>query len=135
ARSSANSGDSQALKESCDAAEKGLQALPSWPKQEDMSDAEFEKLKNQMADIFNGAKGFCALQSKDYAGAKNYYQKAVELDPNSMQDVFQLSIALLEGNPIDLNGFWYAVKATNLVGKDDVIIQGISVYAKTKFKN
>jgi tetratricopeptide (TPR) repeat protein len=135
ARSSASNGDSQALKESCDDSEKGLQALPAWPKPEDMAEAEFEKLKNQMADIFNGAKGFCALQSKDFAGAKNYYLKAVQLDPNSMQDVFQLSIALLEGNPIDLNGFWYAAKAINLAGKDADTIQKISGYAKARYKN
>jgi tetratricopeptide (TPR) repeat protein len=134
ARSLASNGDSQALKESCDDAEKGLQALPAWPKQEDMSEAEFEKLKNQMADIFNGAKGFCALQTKNYAEAKNYYLKAVQLDPNSMQDVFQLSIALLEGNPIDLNGFWYAAKAISLAGKDTDTIQKISGYAKAKYK-
>src|SRR5207302_9021351 len=46
-----------------------------------------------------------------------------------------LSIALLEGNPIDLNGFWYAAKAINLAGKDADTIQRITGYAKAKYKN
>jgi len=126
---------SQALKEACDDSQKGLQALATWPKQEGMSDADFEKLKTQMADIFNGAAGFCALQSKDYATAKNYYTKAVQLDPTNLQDMFQLGVADLEGNPIDLNGFWYAAKAISLAGNNAETVKGISDYAKAKYKN
>jgi hypothetical protein len=134
-RAAATTGDAAALKESCDDSQKGLQSLPAWQKQEGMSDADFDKLKNQMADIFNGAAGFCALQNKDYAGAKNYYLKAMQLDPTSMQDMFQLSIADLEGKPMDLNGFWYAAKAINLAGNNADTVQKISGYAKPRYKN
>jgi len=134
-RSSASNGNVPALKQTCDDAQKGLQALPGWPKEEGMSEAEFEKLKNEMADIFNGSAGFCALQSKDYAGAKTYYLKAVQLDPSNMQDTFQLAVADLEPNPMDLNGFWYAAKAVNLAGNNGDAVKSIAGYAKAKYKN
>ncbi len=44
-------------------AEKGLKALDGW-KPEGMSDAEVEKLKNEMAEIFEGAAGFGAIDVK-----------------------------------------------------------------------
>ncbi len=134
-RAAATGGDAAALKESCDDSQKGLQSLPTWQKQEGMSDADFDKLKNQMADIFNGAAGFCALQNKDYDAAKKYYLKAIQLDPSSIQDMFQLSIAELEGKPMDLSGFWYAAKAISLAGNEADAVQKISGYAKPRYKN
>lgn len=115
-------------------AEKGLQILPTWKKPEGTPDADFEKVKNQMTIVFNGAAGFGALQSKDYASAKKYYEKSIQLDPNNMQDVYQLSIAELETNPIDLNGFWHAAKAINLAGSNTAAVQSIATYAKAKYK-
>src|SRR5260370_13540466 len=81
--------------------EKGLQLLPDWKKPEDISDADFEKLRNQMTVIFAGAAGFGALQGKDYAAAKTYYLKSIQIDPNNLQDVYQLGLASLEPAPID----------------------------------
>jgi hypothetical protein len=56
--------DQAALKEMCAHTETGLQQLPGWQKPEGMSDADFEKLRNQMSDIFDGASGFCNLQKR-----------------------------------------------------------------------
>jgi tetratricopeptide (TPR) repeat protein len=134
-RSLATSGNTQALKESCDDAQKGLQALPTWPKPEGATEPDFDKLKNQMADIFDGAAGFCALQNKDYASAKNYYGKAAQLDPGNLQDAYQLAIADLESHPLDINGFWYGAKAINLAGDNAQARDGISAYVKAKYKN
>src|SRR5437588_241457 len=117
-RAAATNGDTTALKEGCDAAQKGLQGLSSWTKPEGMPDAEYESAKTEMAEIFNGTAGFCALQNKDYATAKTFFQKAAEVDPKNLQDTFQLAVADLESNPIDLNGFWYAAKAINLAGNN-----------------
>ena len=113
---------------------KGLQLLPSWKKPEATSDADFEKLRTQVAIIFNGAAGFGALQKKDYAAARGYYQKSVQLDVNNLQDVYQLSIADLEPTPMDSNGFWYAAKAIHLAGSNAAAAQSIANYAKAKYK-
>lgn len=125
-----------ALTEGCGYAQTGLKELPNWQKPAGTDDATFAKLKDQVADIFNGAAGFCALQNKDYVGARSYYQKSVQLDPTNMQDTYQLALAYLEATPVDLNGFWYAGKAINLAKsqKNDAAAQGIANYAKAKYK-
>jgi len=112
--------------------EKGLAALQTWTKPEGMSDADFQQVKNQMTEIFAGAAGFGALQAKDYAAAKSYYQKSIALDPNNLQDVYQMGIASLESTPIDKVGFWYIAKAYNLAPAQ---AKGqIGAYGKSKYK-
>ncbi|HXB21505.1 MAG TPA: hypothetical protein VNV88_08990 [Candidatus Solibacter sp.] len=134
-RALATNGNTKALKESCDDAQQGLQALPTWAKPEGIEQPDFDKQKKQIGDIFYGAAGFCALQNKDYAGARNNYLKAVELDPNNLQDVYQLAVADMETNPTDLNGFWYGAKALNLAGGNAQVRDGITAYIKGKYKN
>ena len=133
-----NRGTAQSAAEARAQAEKGLQLLPTWKKPEGTSDADFEKVRNQMTIVFNGAAGFGALQVKDYATARNYYMKtiqSVQLDANNVQDVYQLSIADLELNPVDVDGFWYAAKAMNLAGSNVAAANSISAYAKAKYRN
>ena len=137
ARSEANSGNAVKLKETCANSQKGIQALPSWPRPEGTSEAEFATVRNQMAQIFYGAAGFCALQDKDYATASANYLKAMELEPNDFQNAFQLSIAKLEQNPLDPVGFWYCGKAVNtaLGQKNEEGLQSITGYCKAKYHN
>jgi tetratricopeptide (TPR) repeat protein len=125
-----------ALTEGCGYAQTGLKELPTWQKPAGMDDPTFAKLKDQVADIFNGTAGFCALQNKDYVGARPYYQKAVQLDPTNMQDTYYLALSYLEATPVDLNGFWYAGKAINLAKaqKNDPAAQGIANYVKAKYR-
>lgn len=115
--------------------ERGLQSIPTWQKPEGMSDADFEKLKNQMTEIFAGAAGFGALQAKDYAAAKAAYLKSVQIDPSNLQDIYQLGIASLESSPLDVNGFWYIAKAMSLAQAQNnpQAVQGIERYGKAKY--
>lgn len=132
-----NRGTPPAAAEAKADAEKGLQLLPTWKKPEGIQESDFEKVKSQMNIVFNGAAGFGALQARDYPTAKKYYLKAlqsVQLDAGNMQDVYQLSIAELESNPVDVDGFWYAAKAINLAGGNAAAVQSISTYAKAKYK-
>lgn len=123
-----------ALKEGCGYAQTGAQQLATWTKPEGMTDADFGKLKDQMSEIFNGDAGFCALQSKDYANARTYYLKAIQNDPNDLQDTYQLAIAYLEADPIDLTGFWYGAKALALAGNNAATVNAIAPYIKGKYK-
>lgn len=124
------------LKETCSYSQSGLQQLPTWPKPADVTEEDFKKLRDRMADIFNGAAGFCALQGKNYAQARDYLTKAFQADPNNLQDVYQLSIADLEMNPIDVSGLWYCGKAINLARTQNntQAVQGIEMYCKAKYK-
>ncbi|HKF24280.1 MAG TPA: hypothetical protein VKE93_22110 [Candidatus Angelobacter sp.] len=114
-------------------AQKGLQALAKWTKPEGMSDTDFENLKNRMAEIFDGASAFAALQSKDYAAAREHYLKSLAKDPDNVLDAYQLAIAELETTPLDLDGFWYGAKALRLAADNDTR-DAIARYIKGKYK-
>src|SRR5579864_516291 len=136
-RSKAGNGDQAALKESCTYATTGLQQLPTWQKPEGMTDADFKQLNSQMSDIFNGAAGFCALQNKDNAGARTYYEKALQIDPTNLQDVYQLAVADLEMSPIDIKGLWYCSKAINIAQQNantKQAVTGMTNYCKAKYR-
>src|ERR1700731_3560065 len=134
-RSLGTNGDTKAQQESCDFSQKGLSILPTWQKQDGVTQADFEKIKKQITDILEGSQGFCALQAKDFTRAGAHYLKAVQIDPGNIQDVYQLSIADLEMNSMNLSGFWYGAKAINLAGNNAQMVQGISAYVKAKYKN
>src|ERR1035438_5376918 len=87
-----------------------------------------------MRGIFNGAAGFAALQEKDYAKAREHLGKAVAIDGTNMQDVFQLSVAELEMNPRDADGFWHAARAMHFAGANAAGRQSIEAYVKAKYK-
>ncbi|HLY99272.1 MAG TPA: hypothetical protein VKT33_09430 [Candidatus Angelobacter sp.] len=136
-RGLANNGNAAALQEACTDGQRGTQALGTWQRPREMSEVDYEKLKNQMAGIFAGVAGFCALQSKDYATARSFYQKAVQLDSTNWQDVYQLAIASLEMKPLDVTGFWYGAKAIHLAQAQNntAAVQSMTSYFTAKYKN
>lgn len=133
-RSQATQGNVQSLSQLSDLSTRGLQALPQWQNSDGLSDADFTKLTQQMAEIFNGAAGFAALQKKNYAAARDFYLKSVAIDPNNLQDVYQLSIAELEMSPLDSQGFWYVARASNLAKGNDAAVKAISSYGSAKYR-
>ncbi|MGZ4787395.1 MAG: tetratricopeptide repeat protein [Terriglobales bacterium] len=98
--------------------EKGLQALPSYQKPENMSDLDFAKLKDQLAGIFNGSIGIAALQGNDFPTAQKSLQDAVNTTPNDFSLVYPLALSYLNqpnATPqAQLEGLWYIARATNL---------------------
>jgi hypothetical protein len=133
-RGRATQGDAAALAELAAGAQRGLDALPHWTKPADMSDDAFAAMRKQMTAIFTGALGFSTLQTKDYAKARGYYQTAFASDPNNLQDVYQLAIADLQTEPIDVDGLWYIAKATALAKDNDAAQQRIVAYGKARYK-
>lgn len=137
-RAKATQGDQAALQSTCAESQAGLQNLPTWQKPETLSDADFAKLKQQMSNIFEGAAGFCALQAKNYAVAEEHYNKALQIQPNDYGDVYQLAIAELSSNPLQLNGFWHCAKAMNLAQaapNGAQVVQSINGYCKAIYHN
>ena len=129
-------GDTKKAQDAGAAAEKGLAVLPGWQKPEGMSNEEFQTLRDQMASIFDGAAGFAALQAKNFAQARDFYLKSVRIDPNNMQDAYQLGIAELQMTPLDPTGFWYEGKAITLAQAQDNsrAATGITAYAKAMYE-
>ncbi|HEX3154869.1 MAG TPA: tetratricopeptide repeat protein, partial [Candidatus Angelobacter sp.] len=118
-------------------AEHGLQELANW-KPTDISGAEIEKLRNQMTGIFAGTAAFGALQQKDYASARKFYEEALKVDPNDLGNNYQMGIALLESNPMDPLGFWYGAKALSVAQSSNPpntqAIQSMSPYFVSRYK-
>jgi hypothetical protein len=115
ARITAGNGAVQLLNQLRDHAGLGLAALPNWSKPAGMTDAEFSRLTNQMSVVFGGAAGFGALQASDYAAARSYYASVVPLDPSNVENIYQLGLAQLKVQPLDVAGFWYVARAAFLV--------------------
>jgi tetratricopeptide (TPR) repeat protein len=135
-RARATGGDKEALAAVGDSAEHGLKALKTWKSPEGTSAEDYKKLRDQMAEIFNGAAGFAALQKGDYAAARGYYSKSVQIDPTNLQDVYQLAIADLQSKPLDPDGFWYITKAMQLAGvqKNEPAQKSMVAYGKAKYR-
>ncbi len=107
-------------------------------KPEAMSDADFEKMRNQATGIFAGTAAFGALQQQDYPAAQKYYEQALKVDPNDIANNYQMSISLLELKPMNPLGFWYGAKAISIAQKQNPpntqAIQAWSPYFLSKYK-
>jgi tetratricopeptide (TPR) repeat protein len=116
--------------------EKGLNAIPTWPKPDGMADGDYTKFKTQMQVIFAGAAGFGALQSKDYAAAKAFYAQSLQAEPNNWVDAYRLSVADLESNPMDLNGFWWGAHALSIAKaqNNQPAINTMAPYLTSRYK-
>lgn len=94
---------------------KGLECVQSAQPPAGMSAADYTKLKDQVTPIFTGAAGFAALQNKDYAHAQEDLKKAVDAQPNDLQNVYPLAMSYLAATPPDtLNGLFYIARAAGL---------------------
>jgi tetratricopeptide (TPR) repeat protein len=133
-RGRATQGDPAALGDLATGAQRGLDALAHWSKPADVSDDAFAGMRKQMTAIFNGALGFATLQARDYTNARRYYQLAFASDPNNLQDVYQLAIADLQAEPIEVDGLWYIAKATALAKDNEAAQQRIGSYGKARYK-
>ncbi len=133
AKAEANQNPQQNLAEAAQYAVRGLQALPTVPKPEGMSDADFEKLKSQTSVIFNGAAGIAALQTKDYKSAQEHLRAAVQVEPNDLRNVYPLALAYLTATPPDyVNGLYFIARAANLAQGSPAQGQ-IQAYGKSQY--
>ncbi len=135
-RVSASQGDLESLNEMCVEATGGMRMVPMWRKPATMSDADFTALSKLMNDIFIGAEGFCAIHEKNYPEARDWFARALQIDPTNVQDVYELAVADLEMKPADANGFWYCARAIHLA-RSAAIPQdasGMMNYCKAKYQ-
>jgi len=114
--------------------QKGLAAVQSMKKPDGMSDADFTKFHNETSAIFDGAVGFAALQAKDFATAQKDLREAVsEESQPSIADVYPLATADLEAKPMNPEGFWFIVKASQMAqgaGQQQILDYGRKKYIR-----
>lgn len=135
ARAAAEQGQNpqQNLQQAGQYGRQGLQALKTAQKPEGMNDADWQKLKNQVAVIFNGAAGQAALQQKNYPEAQQFLTAAVQAEPNNLRDLYPLAISYLEANPPNPLGFWYIARAVNLTAQAPQQQQAIAKYGRSRY--
>jgi hypothetical protein len=85
----------QNLTDAGQASDKGLQCIPTAVKPDGVADADFQTLKKQTAQIFNGASGMAAFSAKDYPKAQTNLRASVDADPKNLRDVYPLALAYL----------------------------------------
>jgi hypothetical protein len=115
-------------------AERGLQELPNWKQPEGVSPADFEKMRNQMASIFAGTAAFGALQQQDYPATQKYGEMVLKQDPNDLGANYQISIALLQSNPMNPLGFWYGAKALSVAQGNQAAINQMAPFITSRYK-
>jgi hypothetical protein len=110
--------------------QRGLQALQAAPKPDGTSDADWNKLKEQITPIFYGAAGFGAYLAKDYPTAQKDLQAAVDLrvkqspsDPAVLSDMYPLALSYLEVTPINPIGLWWIARAAALSNDNPQIVK------------
>ncbi len=117
-------------------AEHCLQELPNWKSPEGVAPAEAEKMRNQMTNICAGTAAFGALQQQDYANAQKLYTEALKVDPNDLANNYQMSIALLQSNPMNPLGFWYGAKAISIAQQQNnqAAVNGMAPFVTSRYK-
>jgi tetratricopeptide (TPR) repeat protein len=115
--------------------EKGLAALPTASKPDNVQPDEWEKLKAQLAGIFHRAVGLAALNDKDFPNAVTHLHAAVEAAPNDVNVIYPLSQAYLKQTPPDyLNGLWFTARSAGLAptpqGQQQIEKYGLSQFKK-----
>ena len=115
-------------------AQQGEQALHNTTKPEGMSDADFTKFHNELSAIFEGGLGFVALQKKDNAAASKDFREAVsEESQPSIADIYPLAQADLESKPMNPEGFWFIIKASQMAqgaGQQQILDYGHKKYLR-----
>jgi tetratricopeptide (TPR) repeat protein len=116
--------------------EKGLEALPDWPKPSGIDDNQFQRLRDELTAIFTDAVAYGAFQARDYKTARDQYLKTFEQHPDSFFDIYHLGVACLEMTPPDPRGFWYVAKALSLAQrmKNPKAVAAILAYGKGKYE-
>ncbi len=141
-RLKAQGGDANAAQDLADAkkfGQMGLDGLPKFTKPDGMSDADFQKMKDQMTGVFNAALGLAALTDKDYDDARKDLRAAVDSSPDFQKDfsvVYPLALAYAGPTPPDpkltpdpINAIWFAGRAS-VVAPNAQYQQQIEKYAK-----
>jgi tetratricopeptide (TPR) repeat protein len=120
----------------------GLDGLPKFAKPDGMSDADFQKMKDQMTGVFNAALGVAALNDGDYDTARKDLRAAIDSSPDSEKD-FPLVYALTQAyippktpdpkfTPDPVNAIWFNVRAS-VLAPTPVYQQQYEKYAKNQY--
>jgi tetratricopeptide (TPR) repeat protein len=141
-RLKAQSGDPNAKQDLEDAkkyGQMGLDGLAKFSKPDGTSDADFQKMKDQMTGVFYAALGLAGLTDKDYDTARKDLRAAVDSSPDFQKDfsvVYPLALAYAGPTPADpkvtpdpINAIWFTARAS-VLAPNAQYQQSIEKYAR-----
>jgi tetratricopeptide (TPR) repeat protein len=140
-RLKAQGGDANAQQDLVDAkkyGQMGLDGLAKFTKPDGTSDADFQKMKDQMTGVFHAALGISELTAKDYDDARKDLRAAVDSSPDFQKDfsvVYPLALAYAptppdpKVPPDSINAIWFATRSS-IVAPNPQYQASIEKYAK-----
>jgi tetratricopeptide (TPR) repeat protein len=144
-RLAAQSGGPDAQQKLTDAkkyAQAGLENLPKFAKPEGTSDADFQKMRDEMTGVFNAALGLAALSDHDYDTARKDLSAAINSSPESQKDftlIYAMTQAYVPPKPPDpkfpldpIGSAWYNARASVLAPSPQYQ-QSFEKYAKSQY--
>jgi hypothetical protein len=144
-RLKAQGGDANAQQDLADAkkyGQMGLDGLSKFTKPDGTSDADFQKMKDQMTGVFNAAIGLADLTAKDYEDARKFLRAGVDSSPDFQKDfsvVYPLALAYAGPTPPDpkltpdpINAIWFTGRAS-VLAPNPQYQQQFEKYAKSQY--
>jgi hypothetical protein len=144
-RVKAQSGDPKAQQDLADAkkyGQMGLDGLAKFTKPDGTSDADFQKMKDQMTGVFNAALGLAALTDKDYDDARKSLRAAADSAPDFQKDfsvIYPLALAYAGPTPPDpkltpdpVDAIWFTARAS-VIAPTPPYQQQFEKYAKSLY--
>ncbi len=118
-----------------DRAKRAISALDHFDRPEGFSHPDFAAMRNFVVATLNGVVGYSYFEQKEFASARPYLRKAVELAPNNSQFVYTLALSdLLGDNPDQAEGFKYLARSVNLT-KGTAAGESLAQFARKKYED
>jgi tetratricopeptide (TPR) repeat protein len=116
-----------------DRAKQAIGALDHFDRPEGFSHDDFSAMKNFVVATLNGVVGYSYFEQKDFAAARPYLRKAVDLLPNNAQFTYTLALSDLQGEkPDQAEGFKYLARSVNLT-KGTPAGDSLAQFARQKY--
>ncbi len=107
----------QKLSDAENLARRGMGQIPSLPRPENVSEADFQKSKDLSAATFHQALGLVARHRKDFPAAQAEFKKGGELAPDDASIFYRLGDSYIaEKPPKYAEAFWAFARAAVLEG-------------------
>jgi hypothetical protein len=105
------------VKEHCAQTQRSIEAISIFHMPLGTSKEQYGKLRNHLAASIYGMAGFCEFTKSNYLTARDYYLKALPLEPDNLQNLSEVGMSCFLMDPIDPAGFWYLARAETLSSK------------------
>jgi len=118
-----------------DRAKRAISALDHFDRPEGFSHDDFTAMKKFVVATLNGVVGYSYFEQKDFASARPYLRKAVDLLPNNAQFTYTLALSDLQGDkPDQAEGFKYLARSVNLT-KGSPAGDSLAQFARQKYRD